>query len=850
VNVQYVRDPSSDEIFMSPLSYGVVPFSVNVDARRNVMTIDAPQLVKPGQTVTFKLHAAKPARVVVFAVDEGILRVARYKLGDPLKFFFRKRMLEVQTAQILDLILPDFKKIQAAAAAGGDGGDAISRQLNPFKRKRDKPVAYWSGIVEVKGERDFRYQVPDYFHGSLRVMAVAVSPDLIGIAENTTLVRGDFVLTPTTPTTLAPGDEADIGVGVSNNLTGMGTNAVPVTVALKTGPQFQLIGGNSQTMILAPMHEGVVNFRVRATNALGSGNLTFTASYGGKAASQSVDVSIRPASAYRAQIDIARVAPNSRKPVLTLRNMYDQYSERKASISTVPLVLSDGISKWLAAYSNYCSEQLTSMAIPRLVQSKWSAVPIVARQVPQSDSDAGNNTGDNDVLIKQIDLLRTRQNAQGGFGLWSATLEAEPFVSAYVMHFLLEARDRGVAVPRDMISDGNGYLQMLARQEGDSSEAGLRQRAYAVYLLTRQGNVTTNSLAAVQKRLQDAYPNTWKNDLAAAWLAASYKIMRQDKQADELIAGPQRVLEREARGGSGQGGEEYFYGYYLDPLIRDSSVLYLLAKHFPERARTISPRAMENISRPLENGWLNTLSSGMTLLALDAYAGNNATAVDKLGIEEVQGTNSKSIASLQNKLLQMGSWSGSATGLRYLNGSPLQAWSVTNQAGYDRDIPTTAIKDGLEIVRNYTRPGGKPLGAITLGDEIEVHVKIRATAGKGMGDIAIVDLLPGGFDPVFSLPPEPKPNVQGEECEECDFTSRPTLRLSASTWDPVYSDVREDRVVIYGTASPDVQEFIYRIKASSSGKFIAPPAYGESMYDRRVQARAPGGTALTVKPAP
>ncbi len=57
VNVQYIRDPSSNEIFMSPLSYGVAPFSVNVDARRNKVTLDAPDLVKPGQTATFKLHA-------------------------------------------------------------------------------------------------------------------------------------------------------------------------------------------------------------------------------------------------------------------------------------------------------------------------------------------------------------------------------------------------------------------------------------------------------------------------------------------------------------------------------------------------------------------------------------------------------------------------------------------------------------------------------------------------------------------------------------------------------------------------------------------------------------------------
>jgi len=404
-----------------------------------------------------------------------------------------------------------------------------------------------------------------------------------------------------------------------------------------------------------------------------------------------------------------------------------------------------------------------------------------------------------------------------------------------------------------MISAGNNYLQMLARQEGDSSQEGLRQRAYAVYLLTRQGNVTTNSLAAVQKRLQDAYPNTWKDDLAAAWLAASYKMLKQDEIADTLIAGPQRQLEREARGGALGGAEEYAFSGYMDPLIRDSSVLYVLARHFPERAKNLSPRSLENISRPLEQDLFNSLSAGMTLLALDAYATNSAQNVDKLGIEELHSGSSKSIATLQNKLLQIGTWNGSATGLRFDNGSALPAWSVVSQSGYDRDIPTKAIKNGLEIMRDYTAAGGKPLGDITVGDEIEVHLKIRATGNKGEGNIAVVDLLPGGFDPVQTLPPPPDAGARAQGDTGSDEVAPqpvPTIRVTGSTWTPQYTDVREDRVVIYGTAVPDVQEYVYRIKATNSGKFIAPPAYGESMYDRRVQARAPGGTVLTVKPAP
>ncbi len=105
----------------------------------------------------------------MFAVDEGILQVARYKLGDPLDYFFRKRMLEVHTSQILDLILPEFSKLAGMAAPGGDADDLLARHLNPFKKKHQDPVAFWSGIVDVKGEKEFTYNVPDDFNGKLRV---------------------------------------------------------------------------------------------------------------------------------------------------------------------------------------------------------------------------------------------------------------------------------------------------------------------------------------------------------------------------------------------------------------------------------------------------------------------------------------------------------------------------------------------------------------------------------------------------------------------------------------------------------------------------------------------------------
>lgn len=847
INVQYIRDPSSDEIFMSPLSYGVVPFSVNLDARRNAIKVDAPALVKPGETVTFKLSAPQPTRAVVFAVDEGILQVARYKLGDPLKFFFRKRMLEVGTSQILDLILPDFEKLMAMAAPGGDADGAIGRQLNPFKRKRDKPVAYWSGIVEVNGEKDLTYRVPDYFNGKLRVMAVAVSSDRIGTYEGGTTVRGDFVLSPNVPTTLAPGDEVEVSVGVANNLTGLGGKQVPVAVTLKTGPQLQVVGAPNQNLNLGEMREGVVTFRVKATDKLGSGNLSFTAGYGDKSARQSVDVSVRPASAYRTQVDVGRVDAGTKQDQPDLRRLFSEYASRDAAISNIPVVLSSGLTTYLVNFQHYCSEQIVSSAMPRLVLSKWPQVKVFADALQPAMS--GKKLSNEEALSQFLDVLHSRQNGQGGFGLWSATPDSNPFVSTYAMHFMLEARDRGVEIPRDMFDAGNKYLHQLASDDTLDGLDQLRQRAYAVYLLTRQGNVTTNDLAAVQKRLQEAYPDQWKSDLAAAWLASSYQLLKQDKQAAQLIAGPQKLLERNA------GDKDYRYGYYYDPLIRDASTLYLLAKHFPERTRALSPRVMENITEPLEHGWYNTLSSSMVLLALDSYASQNNTQLDKLRIDQVHADGAvKAIAALQGNLLQAGNWDADAKRLRFTNDSTLPAWRVVSQGGFDRDQPSKAIKDGLEITRDYTDVNGKAVDKVTIGQEIDVHVKIRATDDRGIDNVAIVDLLPGGFEPVIQPPPAvtdqqqdgSEQNDAGGDSEVKASAWRSPIGVGNSSWALQYADVREDRVVLYGTATPDVGEFVYRIKATNAGKFIVPPAYGEALYDRRVQARTAGGVTLEV----
>jgi uncharacterized protein YfaS (alpha-2-macroglobulin family) len=114
--VSFVRDIASRDIFTSPLSSGAAAFSVSRDRRTRKVTLDVPEKVLPGTTVKLGWNASAPTRLVVWAVDEGILQVARWKTPDPLSHFFRKRALTVTTEQILDLLLPEYEIVRALAA--------------------------------------------------------------------------------------------------------------------------------------------------------------------------------------------------------------------------------------------------------------------------------------------------------------------------------------------------------------------------------------------------------------------------------------------------------------------------------------------------------------------------------------------------------------------------------------------------------------------------------------------------------------------------------------------------------------------------------------------------------------
>lgn len=829
VSVQFIRSPSSDEIFMSPLSYGVKPFAVAMTARQNALKLETPTTIRPGETLKIKLKAEKPTRAVVYAVDEGILQVARYKTPDPLAHFFQKRALEVRSAQILDLLLPEFKQLMAAAP-GGDGESGLARHLNPFKRKRDVPAVWWSGIVDVNGEREFSYTVPDTFNGSLRVMAVAVNDATIGVTQTKTLVRGDFVLSPNAPLAVAPGDEFEVSVGVSNNVAESGKDAV-VKLSLKAGPHLQILGNAEQELKIAAMSEGVGSFRLKAKDGtdvrLGSAPLVFSASAMGKQATQTVELSVRPATPYYTLITAGSFEGKIDVPVT--RRMHAEHRKVEAAISPVPLVLAPVLQSYLDSFPHLCSEQLVSRALPLIVMSKR---PEFGKIDPAFATER---------LHGVIAVLRTRQNAEGGIGLWRASVNADELASVHAIHTLLEARQRGISVPSDMLQKGMDYLQRLAASPA-TSLPDARVRTYAAYLLTREGMVTTPILTSLRETLTKAYPKRWEDDSAAVYLAAAYKILREERLAEELIDAPFKAL--------GRANVPYQYWYYYDPMIADAQTLYVLSKHFPQRAKRIEAKTLEAIVAPIKRGQYNTYSSAWLILAMDAYAETVGVAArSKLSLTAVDAQGKTQALVLPDNIAPRVTFGPEAVTLRFTGDSNLPSFYGVSETGFDLAPPAKELKSGLEIVREYFDASGKPVQSAKLGEELVVRLSMRALDRDAVPNVAIVDLLPGGFEAVWD---KPAPTAAPAPAESADPEGEETdvAQAAPSAWQPDYVDVREDRVVVYGYLSRGIVEYRYRIKATNAGRFMVPPAYAESMYERSLQARSLPGRITVEKAAP
>ncbi len=811
VTVTFLRSLDSNEIYMSPLSYGSVPFAVSRARHLQTVTLKTPEKVRPGEDLVIDYQTSEPGKLVLIAVDEGILQVARYRTPDPLGHFFRKRALEVTTTQILDLVLPEIRMLRESAATGGDEEGAGGKHLNPFKRKGQKPVAFWSGIIDSDGKPGkASVPIPDYFNGTVRVMAVAANEHAIGASETKAISQGYFVLQPQAPYFVAPGDEFEVTSLVANNDAEGGKQA-KVKVQLDASKNLEVLGDRALEPQIPQGTDTTVRYRLKAKGEPGVASLTFRASAGGHETTYGLEMSIRPAVPFMTTVATGYVKKGlirgAKKELPLERAMFAEQRSIEASASLVPLGLATGLVRYLRDYPYGCTEQVVSQAFPGVVLGARGEFGLDAERVAKS-------------FRRALAVLEGRQNSEGAFAVWGSGSDVTSFLAVYATHFLIEARERGFDVPSSVLERARNYLRTFSSGQGESLSE-LRAQAYAAYLLARSGEVVTNQLASIREALDNVAQDAWQDDLAGLYLAATYKLLKMDEPANELVAHAPPAERIEAA-----------YDEYYDDLVYRSQYLYLIARHFPEQLKKVSGEQLNLIADSIVGGNANTISSAFAILGLEAYA-RAAAAKDpdaKISITEILADKKTKPLPFDHALFARTEVEPESKSVRFESTGGQALFYQLSEAGFDLALPKSEIKKRIEVFRELKNEAGQTITESKLEDKVYVHVLVRAL-DQPVSDVAVVDLLPGGFE--LDISPE-------------GIGNRVSLQAGADAWKPDYIDAREDRVIFFGRVESEAKRFVYRLKPTNRGKFAVAPAFAEGMYDRSALARSLGAS-ITVE---
>lgn len=869
VSVVFLRSIDSKEIYMSPLSYGIAPFTISKKDRMTEISLKSPEIVKPGEKLQLKYSASKPTSIVLYGVDEGILQVAGYRMPDPISYFFTKRALQVQTSQILDLLLPEMSIFESLSNPGGDEPPPgpVGLNLNPFKRKRDKPVVFWSGILKAsEKEQTFTYEVPDYFDGNMKIMAVASSDSAVGTRSVASTIRGDVVISPNVPLFVTPGDEFEVSVGVSNTLAGSKLGK-DIRLALEVSPHLEILSAKEKTLEIKEGSEKSETFRLRAKNSLGSASIKFLVNWKGKTTKSVTDLSLRPAIPFSTELHVGLIEDPHGK-INVGRKMYPEFRTLSLVASEIPLSLAEGLMKYLEKYPYGCTEQTLSKAFPTLVLSKNPTFKISQDFVRTS-------------YMTTLKILRRRQTSLGGFGLWDDRAETYDFISLYAAHYLTEANEAGLSEGKDLLDRSMEYLQSSRLEKMDSLHDA-RLWAYSLYLQARNGKVPKRSLESFRSLIESRHKDTWTADITAIYIASTLQLLKQYEEALKVMKSYKKDVK-------GDQSWNFFYGTG----VRETQYLYLASLHFPELLSDMSSKDLLAMLNPILNGSYTTTNSSYAILALDAFVKSRKfsdnTNSDTQFVEVWKG--GEKIIPMKGSLFTKGDFSDRASVIAVRNPKKQFVFWQSIEAGFDLTLPTKTIEDGIEIQREYLDDAMKPVTTVKNGDEIIVRMRARVVNSSlySLDNIALVDLLPGGFEVVIdSIRGKPATEEQprstysdrrndegggGESCEndrdrdDCNHSYSDSESDSESYSDsdsdsyqqsddseyssntfPRSVDIREDRVLVFGSLSTSAQEFTYKIKATNVGKFTVAPPYAESMYDRSIRARGLGSKIEVVKP--
>jgi len=795
--------PVSSQQGQSLRSVGLVPLTLDREARRLPLTLSAPDKAVPltRLEVTATSTPNSQGRVVLAAVDRGVLNISDYQPLDPFEIFFgRKRFAQDLFDNYGQVIPPQDGKL----ARLNYGGDRAPLKKGGALESRVEIAALWSGEVsfDESGKAVIPLELPN-FNGELALMALAWNEQQVGEAERAVKVVAPLVAEIGWPRFGARGDETRALVQLRN----MSGEDQSLSLVWTLNGGLKANGELPGTLSLKNGEEQWLTLPLTVTGASGVASLQLAASGKDFAISRDWSLPLRSPWPAETRQRYQMLAPGQEMAFAPaeLAGLDRANLQGLLSLSGTPPW--DPAAQWqaLADYPYACLEQTLSRAWPYLLTT---ADERAAWHKPAEGKKAASEADVQRALLQRLQRL---QLPSGGFGLWDARSDEEQWLTAYAADYLLARKEAGDAVPEAMLNQALNRLQsyLTDSQYGERwssapEHSRLAYQAYSAYVLARVGKAPLATLRLVWEQQADHA----RSGLPLLHLSLALSAMGDEQNAAKALS---RALATER-------GDDYL-GDYGSPLRDQALELSLLRQHklAAERWPALSAKVADTLAH---RQWLST-QERLALLRL--------ARVDPAVDWQAKVTSS----------LGSGSLSGSAP-LQQGTPEALAASAVTNEGkgslyvqrtlvGYPEQAPAR-ISMGMSVTRSWFNSDGQRFDPtkVKVGDL--VVVRLNVSSESAVPDALLVEMVPAGFElenPALG---------NSIKLEELSIEGKPAWQ---SEWNDYlkHQEFRDDRY----TAALDLsagsnQQLVYLMRAVTPGRYQVPPTQVEDMYRPEIRA--------------
>jgi len=804
INAFVVREPDASLKHLPMTSLGIRNLEIDPGEKHMPLDIGCPQETRSDRGVSVSVRAPYGTRVVVAAVDEGILQITQFKTPDPFNFFYQKRALQTILYSVFDAILPDVRA--ASLAIGGDEGeyDLSRKHINPIQARRVKSVALYSGILTADADGYVRhhFDVPR-FNGRLRVMAIGSNDDRFGAGAAYVTVADPIVLSPSLPRILAPEDTFEIPVKVYNKT---GRNG-PVAVSVAAQGPVSVSGKKTVTRYIEDRQSVMLYFQAKALKDAGRAVVSVSASMGDEKTACTTEIAVRPA---RSLTTITKSGALKKGDSVSLAVPADFIKAgQRVRINASPQYLTRfmGALDYLVTYPYGCSEQIASSVFPLVYYRS------LAGRVGVFGGQAGTVER---FIIDGLDQLQKRMLPNGEFTYWPGQNEGDYYLTMYIAHLFIEARNHGYEID-------DGVMKRVLNAAGITSSArkGRLDRRnqyslengdiYVLYLKALAGMPDRESMEYLKnmKLKQTGYEER-------CLLASAYALAGDRDSARKVL--PSKFLVK------------YFprsSGGRLDSVVKRLS-LYLSAlcdidPGSPERAQVAA-----EIAKYSKDGHFGTTHDNIHALVALAKA-----------FPAADNKNLKARIMLDNRAFkQIGSSAECVTlndaagkNVSLVNDSDETLYYWISAEGTGAGAGAGKKSSGMSVSRAYRTSDGAALNLSSVEQGQLIKATITVEPDKETDNIIVVDLVPAGF-----------------EIENVRLRSQGDVDDGDDTRSWAYQDIRDDRLILFAGPLGREVSFTYTLRAVTVGSFVVPQVFAEAMYDPDIHATgAARGTCHVVR---